>query len=56
MTFVTEVDAVDLLSFSVKIVEGLLLPIATEGAKDSVNSPLIATIGAEEIPFPYLFL
>jgi len=55
MTFFTEIDVTGFLSLCEKIVEIFLLFVIAERTKYSINPPLIATEGAEEIPLAHLF-
>jgi uncharacterized protein (DUF2237 family) len=54
MAFVAEIDAVGFLSLCEKIMQKFLIFVAAEGAEYSINSPLIAAKGTEEIPFSHL--
>jgi hypothetical protein len=53
MTFLAEVDAMGLLSLCEKIMERFLIFVIAERTKYSIDSPLITTIGTEEIPLAY---
>jgi hypothetical protein len=54
MTFVTKVNAMDFLSFSKKIMERFLIFVLAERTRDSIYSPLVAAIGAKEVPLSRL--
>jgi len=56
VAFVAEVDAIGFFALSIKILERPLLFIVTKRAGNAVSPPLIATIGAEEIPLSNFFL
>jgi hypothetical protein len=56
VAFFAEIDAISLLSLCKKKVERFLFFIAAEWTEHPINSPLIAAIGADEIPFSHLFL
>jgi hypothetical protein len=55
MAFVAEIDAMGLLSLSVKIMERFLIFVAAERAEESINSPLTTAKGTEEIPLADIF-
>ena len=55
MTFLAEIDSKSLLSLCIKIAKRILLLIVAERADQSINSPLVSTKGAEEVPLPNLF-
>jgi hypothetical protein len=56
VAFVAEVDAISSFAFSVEILERPLLFIVAKRAGNAVRPPLIAAIGAKEIPFARFFL
>jgi hypothetical protein len=56
VTFVTEIDAIGFLSLCKEIMERFLFSVIAERAEQSIDSPLIATIGAEEIPLSHFLL
>jgi len=50
VAFITEVNPIDFLPLCIKIVKRFLFFVVTERAVQSIDSPLITAIGAEEIP------
>ena len=56
VAFVAEVDPIRVLPLPIKIVERFLACVRAERAEQSIDSPLIATIGTHEISFSHLFL
>lgn len=56
VAFVAEVDPIRFFSLCKKIMKRFLILIITERAEQSIDSPLIAAIGTEEIALPcFLF-
>ncbi len=55
VAFVAEVDPIRFLSLCKKIMKRFLILIITERAEHSIDSPLIAAIGTEEITLPHFF-
>jgi len=54
--FVAEINTVGLLSFATKILQRFLLSVVAEWAEQSIDSPLIAAMGAKEITLSPFFL
>jgi len=56
VAFVAEVDPIRFLSLCKKIMKRFLILIITERAEQSIDPPLVAAIGTEEITLPcFLF-
>ena len=55
VAFVAEVDPIRFLSLCKKIMKRFLIFIIAEWTEQSIDSPLIAAIGAEEITLPDIF-
>jgi hypothetical protein len=56
MTFLAKVNAIGFLSLDKKVIERFLIFVVAELAEQSIDSPLNAATGTEEIPLSHFLL